>query len=339
MKNVVKIIAVLICIFVFSSCAKSVLLIEAETMIIPTMVPTPEFTAQHTTELIFAPTHEQTAELEVGSESDEIYWWDVPDDPEYRVESANELKQLLYEYGWFTMENATDVGGTYEKNLYAAAKSVFSEMLPILQELYPLTAKNGDAEVYWWTSQNDHDINDEAYLATVMYNMITKLGWTHPSEKRDGVYTVLSDAAVRDLMKVCFADFTDDTPLPNIKKSSEYSKNKWHGEIIHTEDGFRYYKSADHIDEYEKNYKSIIIDIGYTSKASSLYDVYMKETYPDMEVFFLFVVDIGGYERYTQMSGRQIWLVKNDEPDALGYNWRVAKIVVMPSCGNNAGGK
>ncbi len=341
MKAKVRFIAVLLAILTLCSCAKPVQPTQAESTAEQSSVPTAEITAIPTIEPTVEPTSkpaalpsaEPTAEqietsdaiLDNTAQADEaepLYTGIPVYDREYMVENMNEINALLYEQDWTSAYIYSEYRSEYTDRLYAAAKSVFAEMPPFIIFASP-SPQNADKDVFSSNVINDHDINNEAYAAHIMYRMITKYYWKCPNRYKHLIWTILPDEDIRALMKICFADFTDDMPLPDINKARYYNEDQF----IHTEDGFRYYIEDDSKDQNPPTTNTLVLDMDFDT----------LDGYEDKEVFYLLLVTFSGFESYNYMNGQRVWLVKNDEPDALGCNWRIAKVVTLPSSVNSAG--
>ena len=48
----------------------------------------------------------------------------------------------------------------------------------------------------------------------------------------------------------------------------------------------------------------------------------------------MFIVSLDDADHFQGGKSWKVWLIKNDEPDALGINWRVEKIVRLPNMSN-----
>ena len=56
-------------------------------------------------------------------------------------------------------------------------------------------------------------------VSSVMCGVIQRCGKYHPdAEKGPGSTIIIPDSAVKDFMRVCFADYTDDMPIPEIER-------------------------------------------------------------------------------------------------------------------------
>lgn len=333
MKATVRFIAALLAILALCSCTKPVQPTEAESIAAQSSVPTAEVTVEPTAKPSAEPSSEPTAEqsetpaadLDNDTQTDNtesLYMGRVVYDREYMVENMNEINALLYEQDWTSAYIYSEYKSEYTDRLYAAAKSVFAEMPPFIIFASP-SSKNADKDVFSSNAINDHDINNEAYAAHIMYRMITRYYWKCPNRYKHLIWTILSDEDIRALMKICFADFTDDMPLPDINKARYYNEDQF----IHTEDGFRYYIKNNSAEQDPSTTNTLVLDMDFDT----------LEGYEDKEVFYLLLVTFSGYEGYNYMNGKRVWLVKNDEPDVLGCNWRIAKVVTLPSSENSAG--
>lgn len=99
------------------------------------------------------------------------------------------------------------------------ARSVFSEMMPYIFVLirsfpYGPVQKN---DLYSDT-ENDNDVTDAKRVSSVMCGVIQRCGKYHPdAEKGPGSTIIIPDSTVKDFMRICFADYTDDMPIPEIE--------------------------------------------------------------------------------------------------------------------------
>ena len=147
-----------------------------------------------------------------------------------------------------------------------------------------------------------------------MCGVIQRCGKYHPdAEKGPGSTIIIPDSAVKDFMRICFADYTDDMRIPEIEG------------LTHIDGTYRY---NDYNGPNESTNRSrtdyIILDMQH----------YQKGEYSDESRFYMFIVSLDDSDHFQGGKSWKVWLVKNDEPDALGINWRVEKIVRLPTLTN-----
>ena len=244
---------------------------------------------------------------------------------EQRVQNWSELEGALYSSGYTVMTKCI-YDPFYDDEFYIAAESVFNEMLEILDYMHPPVkeppAQDGAEYYQYYATANEQDVTDTAYVATVMNTMIEHFGWLPQGTKELGL-TVLTDDDVRSLLKICFADFTDDKPLPEPEDSPEYSEERF--KIQHIDGKFRF--TAPEFWGSRHHSSAVITSMGLTTLP--------EYGYGDKEVFYMWIVDLSGFNDFVHGSGyipywRQVYLVRNDEPDTMGINWQIAKIINLP---------
>ena len=301
----IRLTALVLCVLFMCSCAA---VDNAQTpnptpQTIPTLSPSPTITVD--------PTAEPTPE---------------PDEEEYARQLRHEMMDALYTYGWTALmpKISTREGAD---SLYASATSVFREMIPYISTLmrfvnslsrvsktpYQLHPGNYDAD-------NESIITDEEYVANVMTTVLLSMGSSHPDAERHLDSFYLPENAMRDYMKICFADYTDDMPLPDLEFTTDYE-----GEIkVKHENGKYIFKTRD---ARGKGAKCSDVAISYMVVRES-------EIYKGKDEFIMCAMELSDPDHYTSAAGWMVYLLKNDVPDNLGINWRVEKIVRMPRMTN-----
>ena len=254
------------------------------------------------------------------------------DDVECARQLRHEMVDALYDCGWDAIIDHTDSKAGAEW-IYTPATSVFREMTPYLEDIMecvkcysevaktPFQAHPSDRD-----AANESVITDKKYVANVMFQVALGMGMEHPNAERRLNKVLLPDDAMRDYMRICFADYTDDMPLPKPEDATYFMPEAYPENIeIKHEDGMYIFHAKDMKHGSFYPYMSPIVI--YMEHANSI-------MYEDKEGFRMCVVSISDPDHYTDAVGWMIYLVKNDEPDRLGINWRVEKIVRMPTMTN-----
>ena len=227
-----------------------------------------------------------------------------------------EIWDILYDYGW-TMNAKLSYGleaSEFEEGLLPAAKSALSEMPPYIDALFSSSSYGPVQEhPFYPDPENDNDVNDEAHAAKALERVLRYCGNFHPEAKNVyGSTITVPESALKDYMRICFADYTEDMPIPEVEGVG----------IKHMDGVYRFmcnpnvllYHGTDHY----------ILDMRYDAVSES----------NDKERFYMFVVSLNDVDHFMGGSSWRVWLVKNDEPDKLGINWRVEKIVRLPNMSN-----
>ena len=294
-------ICLILAVLMLCACAPAVPAQPAETVTpVPTAVPTaaPTVAPTATVEPTAAPTPE-AAPILGRREQEKPYW--------------HEIWELLYDQGWLAVPYPNYIYDWEE--FMPDARSVFSEMMPYIFVLirsfpYGPVQKND----FYSNVENDNDVTDAKRVSSVMCGVIQRCGKYHPdAEKGLGSTIILPDSAVKDFMRICFADYTDDMPIPEIEG------------LTHIDGTYRY---NDYNDPNESTNRSrtdyIILDMQH----------YQKGEYSDENRFYMFIVSLDDADHFQGGKSWKVWLIKNDEPDRLGINWRVEKIVRLPNLTN-----
>lgn len=183
--------------------------------------------------------------------------------------------------------------------------SLVSDDLQFFNESFPKT--------------NQNDIENDAYVWYVMTNVFSVLGGYHKDtvstvktdEQFDREYTELfiPDSAARDILKVCFSQYTDDYSLltepPTVKNCA-------------TQMGREFYESALLVYDKERN--------GYVCEKLRGYgEVVISGGGEFDEGVFLHIYTADGPES-EYVNDTMFWLKPLDEP-ILGLKWTIAKVI------------
>lgn len=285
-----RLIPLLLCAAMLCSCAPA-----------ETVQPAPEATAPLSAEPTAEPAAEPTAEpAETAAPSSK------QEEREMKKGGWQEIWSILYDYGWIANTNP-DYNFDFENVFLPAAKSALGEMTPYITALLEsFDGSPAQKDVFFYNSENDNDINDKEYVAKAMENVIRHCGHSHP-EAAKGLGSVITvpDSAVKEYMRVCFADYTDDMPIPEIEG------------LTHIDGTYRFEYYPDML-LYRTDY--IILSMQHEA---------VSET-NDKERFYMFVVHLHDADHFSGGESFELRLVKNDAPDSLGINWRVEKIFRHP---------
>ena len=231
---------------------------------------------------------------------------------ELKKDGWQEIWDILYDYGW-TMNTNPDYNSDFKNGFLPAAKSALSEMTPYITALlYSFDYMPVQEHPFYPDPENDNDVNDEAHAAKVLEWTLRYCGNFHPEAKNVyGSTITVPEGALKDYMRICFADYTEDMPIPEVEGVG----------IKHMDGVYRFMYDPDFL-RYRTDY--VILSMQYEAVSE----------YNDKERFYMFVVLLDDEDHFMGGSSWRVWLVKNDEPDKLGINWRVEKIVRLPNMSN-----
>ena len=272
------------------ACAPAVPVQPTETVTpVPTAAPTAEPTAT------VEPTPEPTVELnhEEIRKQDWLSIWDI-----------------LYDNGWTAYASTSYT----DEQFFPAARSALSEMLPYISCMLSASwniKKPIQEYPFRDTAENENDITDLKYVERVLRGIIKGPGRKHPDTTIGLANTIMvPDSALKDFMRICFTDYTEDMPIPEIE------------DITHINGTYRY--TVYGTPSYPPTTGYVIRNMHHET----------VNEYNDKERFYMFVVLLDDEDHFTGGATWKVQLVKNDEPDALGINWRVEKLVRQPVMSN-----
>lgn len=214
----------------------------------------------------------------------------------------------------------------YNKNeIFPQASGVFKNMLPVLDTAIKATAVTQyQKPVQEWAvmaddrSVNENDVNDPVCAWVMLKHMTVYIGKEHPEAQQKWVSTgrkwFLPIDAARDIMKICFADFTDDMPMPT--QAPQYKCN----EIDDTFD-FEY-------SEKENGYFFEPCERSVSGSQNLICSMHTEGAY-----FYMRILTLGGQTNYD-INGVDIWLAPAAKPYPLECEWRIQKMVRLPNLTN-----
>ncbi len=350
MKTLTTFISMLLCMLMLCSCAPTVenvpdVTAEPTTMPVleetaePTVAPiieeTVEPTAEETVEPSITPaeaTAEPVAEPEPTNESAEELKKRIESEEEYMREAWLDFEELLYDKGyvaaypeWYSVE--------YVENVLPEAIDVIKTMMPYISYAtaylpkYEVNPGWGNPDCY----PNANEYTDKERVAMVMTIATYTRAINNPNiEKRTRLLAadlVVNEDMVRDITKVCFADYTDDMPLFDPADNSRdlpidmrYENGEYLIEVDYFYDPNEYANAQKTTSKTYNGGTLLIKDMNYITD-----DPDGKNRF---EMHYLVLPDT------THMDGiawTYVCLVKNDKPDNLGLNWRIEKAVKMPT--------
>lgn len=285
MKNLIRISAVFICVLLLCSCAP-----DNSAQITQSPVSSSALTAEPTTAQ--TPESNNTAATEQST-------------IEYQRDNWNEIWNILVENGWSTyVVNTYD--DEYAEYFFPAAKSALKEMIPYISAIISAADKI-DKPYQKYTPidsvENENDINNQEYTAQVLANVICTCGSMYPEAQAGlGSVVMVPEKALKDYMRICFSDYTDDTQIPEP------------ADITHTDGTYRYTKQGS-------------TSLPTTGYLISDMQCIRSDDSSENDRFYILAIEIDHPDSYGSARGWKILLKQNDEPDNLGINWRVEKIV------------
>ena len=295
--NIIRITLIVLCVLLLCSCSPMVGNDSLETEA-DTPMPSSGVTAGTAVTLVPTVTPEITQTQGIRDE-EKTYW--------------QEIWNLLYDQGWLAVPYPNYIADWEE--FMPQARSVFSEMMPYVFVLVrSLAYTKSQEDAFSQEAENDNDMYDAEHVSSVMCGVIQRCGRYHPDASTGlGKTVILPEKSVKDFMHICFADYSEDVPIPEIEG------------LTHVDGTYRYQDYNDPNESVNRGRTDyIILDMQY----------YKKDAYNDGDRFYMFVVSLDDADHFSGGKSWKVWLIKNDEPDRLGINWRVEKIVCLPAMTN-----
>lgn len=230
-------------------------------------------------------------------------------DAELIKEAWREIWDIVYKYDWTTFAASEYVSYYYEDSadtFFSNVKSALDEMIPYIEAVLDpmwqyVTTPIQQLPLVDKTTVNEVDITNEEYVRKVLWAAVNIQGANHEKAKRGALSSVtLPESALSDFMRVCFIDYTDNVAIPSLDEYATYS------------DGEYKFMSG----KWSSMYHYAVTDI-------------QRVSLDEFDGQYVLRLQIVGFEE-PDMCDATVWrvfLVKNDETDALGASWRIGKIV------------
>lgn len=297
----------------------------------PTLAPTIEETAEPSAAPAEA-TAEPVTEIEPTAESAEELKGKITTGEEYLRKAWLDFEELLYDKG-YVAAYPEHYSVEYVENVLPEAIDVIKTMMPYITYAtaylpkYEVNPGWGNPDCY----PNANVYTDKERVATVMtIATYTRAIYNPNIEKRTRLLAadlVVNEDMVRDITKVCFADYTDDMPLFDPADSDRdlpCDMRYENGEYLIEVDYF--YDPNEYINAEKTTSKT------YNSRTFLIKDMNYITDDPDgknrFEMHYLVMPDM---DHMDGIAWTYVCLVKNDKPDNLGLNWRIEKAVKMPT--------
>ncbi len=228
----------------------------------------------------------------------------------------------------FTTWAEKETPGIARSSTPATVPDSVMQMMPLVEFLLDYRTaydyQNDDLKFFEdYLSTNQHTIGNEAYLWGLMAHLFSKYGYEHPAVEagKRGAFLRVPEAAARDFLEVCFADYTADFSLPTAMPERFLKKPVGYigadpSNFMTFQNG-AYVCDATELNELTGSRQQYII---------TRFAQWDASTY-DLDIIKLFGPD--GYE----VAVYRVALSVNDTPNALGLAWRISQIVRIDTGG------
>lgn len=348
MKQLTTFISLLLCMAMLCACAPNENI--SNTADEPTAAPVTEPTIAPVTEETAAPTPaatigeavepsnvpaetntEPSTELAPSPAAEELKA-QIETEEEYMRKAWLDFEELLYDKG-YVVAYPEIYSVEYAENVLPEAIDVIKTMMPYISYATAYLPKHevnpgwGNPDCY----PNANVYTDKERVAMVMTIAINSYAKRNPNtEKRSRLLAadlVVNEDTVRDITKVCYADYTDDMPLfdpadnnRDLPVDMRYENGEYLIEVDYFYDPNKYINEEKTTSSVHNSATTLIKNMNYITD-----DPDGKNRF---EMHYLVLPDT---DHMNSIAWTYVCLVKNDKSDNLGLNWRIEKAVKMPS--------